>query len=563
MSSAPPRRRLLVVLDHPGALLHFDETIRELAVRGHELYLAFLRPSKYAEALDVLGDAADRITLSLDPPIRRDRFSAAAAWTRSLTDYVHYLDPALAEARYSRRKWLDLTQLPRWLRRRLAGRDSASAETVRHVLGLLGRLEAAIPPSREIEDYLRGIAPEAVIVSPLVDHQGHQTDYLKAAAALGVPSALLVTSWDNLTSKGRIRVVPDSVIVWNETQRLEAITYHGVDPDRIVLTGAQQFDRWFDRTPSTTRDELLKRFDLPPGKPFVLFTCSTRQGLPSEAEPDYARRWLTALRVSQDPAVHDVSVLIRPHPTAVERWRRVDLTGLGSVAIWMRDRPLPIGVDDRAEYFDALYHCSALVAINSTSMIEAAIVNRPVHTIAIPEFALMQHDLLHFHYLLLPQGGFLCEASSFEEHARLLAEDLRDPAAGQAARRRFIESFIRPLGADSATFRLVDEMVAVSGVAAALPARPDVAGRVLLALLMSVLASRTAAHRATDGVVAGLSDGAGRRLDRSADAIANGHLPALAPALTQLGAIARATGQGSRRRMKRRRAQAQRTDGAP
>lgn len=555
-ATAPPRR-LLVVLDHPGALLHFDETVRELVSRDHKLHLAFLRPGKYADALGVLGEAADRITLHLEPPVRRDRHSAVAAWVRAITDYVHYLDPAMAGARYSRNKWLNLAPLPARARRRLASVTSAPAPAVRFLLLLLTHMEAAIPPPHDVEAFVRDIGPDAVIVSPLVDHHAHQTDYLRAASTLGIPTALLVTSWDNLTSKGRIRVVPDRVVVWNETQRAEAICYHGVDRTRLVLTGAQQFDRWFDRAPSSGREEFLRRFELPADRPFVLFTCSTRQGTPREAEPEYVRRWLTALRRSDDPTVRGVSVLIRPHPTAVDRWNDVDLADLAPARLWNRDRPLPIAGDDRAEYFDALYHCAALVAINSTSMIEATIVDRPVHTIAIPDFALMQHDLMHFHYLRRPEGGFLRETNNFDEHARLLAEDIRDPDRDREVRRRFVNSFIRPRGEDRlATDVLVEEMLSIPDVVPDTPARPTVAGRLMVAALSIAISGISTKRALTDGAVASLSDRTSRLLTRRARALGKGRASALAPVRTTATALKRLAdtvyllGGGSRRRLR-------------
>jgi hypothetical protein len=548
-------RRILIVLDHPGALLHFDETIRRLSA-AHEVHLAFLRPGKYADALVTLGDARERIALYPEPPVRRQRV-AVAAFIRSLTDYVHYLQPPMAGARYSREKWLNLTALPPALRRRLTHVTSVAAPVARRLLRVLGRMEAALQPPPEIVRFVRDVDPDAVIVSPLVDHSAHQTDYLKAAAALGIPTALLVTSWDNLTSKGRIRLVPDRVVVWNETQRREAAEYHGVEKSRIVLTGAQQFERWLDQRPRTTREEFLRRFDLPADRPFVLFTCSTKQGLAREAEPQYVRRWLTALRASEDALVRDVAVIVRPHPTAIDRWDDADFSDLEPIRVWTRERALPIADDDRADYFDALCHCAALVAINSTSMIEAAICDRPVHTVALPEFALMQHDLMHFHYLLPEHGGFVRVADSFEEHAQRLADDLRDPARGREERRRFVDAFVRPpAGAGSATRRLVEAIVGTAELTATPPPRAGLAMRAAVTLANAAAGVADRQHALTDPTLARASDRTSRFLGMLSQALRDGPRPARATAsfLRRLADAAHGAGRGSRRRLKQQRA---------
>ena len=89
-----------------------------------------------------------------------------------------------------------------------------------------------------------------MLLTPLIDLGSSQIDYLRAARALGIPTALCVWSWDHLSSKALIRECPDRVFVWNETQKREAVELHRVPAERVVVTGAQCFDHWFDRTPS-------------------------------------------------------------------------------------------------------------------------------------------------------------------------------------------------------------------------------------------------------------------------------------------------------------------------
>src|SRR4030095_13968020 len=84
-------------------------------------------------------------------------------------------------------------------------------------------------------------------------------------------SALCVASWDNLTSKGLVRVLPDHVVVWNEAQKREATALHGVPADRVLVTGAQLFDRWFTMQPSRSREEFCRAAGLDPERPFLLY----------------------------------------------------------------------------------------------------------------------------------------------------------------------------------------------------------------------------------------------------------------------------------------------------
>jgi hypothetical protein len=96
-------------------------------------------------------------------------------------------------------------------------------------------------------------------------------------------------------------------------------------------------------------------------------------------------------------------------------------------------------------------------------MIEAAIVNRPVHTVLLPEFQDNQEGTVHFHYLLDGPDALLRYTRSLEAHARDLAEvlDGRDPDPGKSA--RFVRAFVRPRGLDvPATTRFIEVMEEVA-----------------------------------------------------------------------------------------------------
>ena len=62
-------------------------------------------------------------------------------------------------------------------------------------------------------------APDVVVLTSLTYSRSQQLDVLKARAALGIPVAAAIMSWDHLSSKALLHVAPDVVIVWNEVQR--------------------------------------------------------------------------------------------------------------------------------------------------------------------------------------------------------------------------------------------------------------------------------------------------------------------------------------------------------
>ena len=485
--------KILFLARHWTYFRNYDAAIRMLAARGHRVHLVVEVEDKLGGegAVRALASGTPGVTLGTVPASRPDTWSSVAPRIRLAIDYLRYLDPFYDTAPLRRVRARNRT--PRLL---AAGATIGGARWRRFYGRALHVFDAAVPPPESIVAYLAGEAPDVVLVTPLVDLGSQQIDYIRAARRLGIRCGLPVWSWDHLTSKALLREYPDRVLVWNETQRDEAVRVHGVPPDRVVVTGAQCFDHWFSRQPTRSRDEFCAERHLPVDRPIVLYVCTGLiQGSPPEV--DFVREWLTALRSSDDPAVAGASVLIRPYPSTASVWNGVDLSQYGPVAVWGGN---PIDERSRNDYFDSLYHSAAIVGLNTSAFIEGAIVGREVLTPLIPRFHDNQMGTAHFRYLAEVGGGMLRIARSMDEHLSQLGVSLRRPASVEHPHRRFLEAFIRPQGlARSATPVFVD---AVEALGAAVPARAR-------------LASPAWTRAMLGGLVRGVSRVMGDRLVRS------------------------------------------------
>lgn len=453
MTDTSRGRRFLFVMQYPGYLRYFDSTVRALAARGHHVVVIFDNPHKQAEGGEALAGVAGVEVLGGRSPAYGDRnWDTVTRAVRGTIDYVRYFHPKFRDATYLRDR---MRKVVPPIFGFLARRTTSTAGITRALVTLFTACEHAIPSSPRIERFIKLRRVDAVLVTPLVTARSRQADYVKSAQALGVPVAACIASWDHLTTKGLIRVRPDLVSVWNRDQLAEAVEFHGIDPARIVVTGAQPFDRWFERTP-TAREQFCRTIGLSPERPLVLFVGSTASISAPEAELHFVRRWIAALRA--EPRLADVGILVRPHPYNSTHWLDADFSDLPNVAIYPRGAN-PVNEGDRQDYFDSLFHSAAVVGVNTTAMIEAAIVGRTVHSVLAPEFQDTQGGTLHFRYLLAENGGFLRVARSLEEHARHVSETVQAPEIGQAACAQFVERFVRPYGRDvAATPRLVDAL---------------------------------------------------------------------------------------------------------
>ncbi len=163
---------------------------------------------------------------------------------------------------------------------------------------------------------------------------------------------------------------------------------------------------------------------LPSDRPLLLYACSALYPIaPTEAQ--FVRRWIEEIRSSADPRLRSAAVLVRPHPTRAEEWADVNLSDLPDVTLY---GSLPLDERSKEDYFESLYYSSAVIGLNTSAFLEAAIVGRPVHTIVIPEFVERQEGTTHFHYLKSVGGGVLQLARSFDEHRAQLSASLGEPA---------------------------------------------------------------------------------------------------------------------------------------
>jgi hypothetical protein len=208
---------------------------------------------------------------------------------------------------------------------------------------------------------------------------------------------------------------------------------------------------------------------LPGDRPIVLYVCSALlEGDPPE--PEFVLTWARHLRSRPPQALRDCSILVRPHFKRGDHWRGVDFGGLGNIVCWPPAGEVPVDSASKSDYFDSMYHASVVVGLNTSAMIESAIVGRPVHTVLLPAFRDSQEGTVHFHYLLDGPGAPLHSARSLDEHAGQVAAALeqRDPDPDRSA--RFVRAFVRPGRRDTAaTTEFVDALEALAAQPAPAP----------------------------------------------------------------------------------------------
>ena len=454
----PTTGRILIALSEPGYFRLYGSTITELARRGWEVDLVFDNPDRRGPGSATPADAPPgvrSIGALPDPDLSR------SASRRIGLDYLRYLEPDFADAEYLRRRaadrlpsslsWLTrIKRLPRWV--------------VSWAIAIARGIDRITPVAQAMADLIREVRPAVILVSPMViiGKSGlRQTELVRAARAVGVPVIVGVASWDHLTSKGLIRIVPDAVTVWNEPQALEAVRLHRIPRSRIIVTGAQSLDHWFEPTSPAEERAFRQTLGIAEGQPVILIVGSSANIAPGDSEVAFVRRWLAARQVSASPAVRQAFVLFRPHPGNTAPWLEVDLGEPGAVIFPAAYSGMPLSTEEIRTFRYSLATSTAVVGINTTAMIEAAIFKKPVFTVRDAAFDHSQTQTLHFGHLAGEQG-ITSTAQTLPEHFAQLDRAFASDDSGAAAE-RFVERFVRPLGlGTSATAQLCDVIASVA-----------------------------------------------------------------------------------------------------
>ncbi len=140
--------------------------------------------------------------------------------------------------------------------------------------------------------------------------------FIVGARRLGLPLVGHVASWDHTVGKGIVPPHLQRYIVQNEVMREDLVRYHGIDSDRIVVTGWPQTDVFYRKRPREEYEQVVRALGLDPSRPVVLVMGNTPTNAP------YEKRFVERLVAwwEESGAVSVFSLLFRPHPRDRE-WR--------------------------------------------------------------------------------------------------------------------------------------------------------------------------------------------------------------------------------------------------
>jgi hypothetical protein len=437
--------KFLFVARNPSLYVQFEHVIKGLIEQGHQLefHLVSMVWRNAKMDTEILSQYAGRTdgSFSFRPSLVPLGLRAAVLrHKREMVNYAAYLrkDNPLSRSPYMIERQCQALYPPMHI---LALNRIFKTYVLRKGrIKKLSCLEKCIPPDEKILKRLQEDRPDLVLASPFIfSRSSIETEYIKCANALNIPTCAAIFSWDNLTSKGIFQIIPDTILVWNEKQVVELEQLHGVEKEKGIVTGAPSLDGWFDRKPKQSFKEFCDQHTLS-DKKFILYLCSSQTI--ARDEHVYVKELVTFLQTEMGQCCP--TVVIRPHPLNIGIWH--DWKMIGTAIIPQSSRDIFYSAEAKDLMYESIFHSSCVIGLNTTAMIETAIIGKPCFSIIVDKYSNTQAMSGHFHHLT--ESGFMRTCNSMYELTGHITDALQGNDVFREAREAFIASFIRPFGRD-------------------------------------------------------------------------------------------------------------------
>jgi hypothetical protein len=131
------------------------------------------------------------------------------------------------------------------------------------------------------------------------------------------------------------------------------------------------------------------------------------------------------------------------------------------VVVWPPEGELTDIAATQQNFFHSIFYSQVVVGVNTTAMIEAAVVDKPCVTILTERYQATQTGRGHFHHLL--KADFLEVAHGFGESTEVIERILAGGDIKAGNRCKFVHEFVRPRGLDRSVASLFVRLAVQAG----------------------------------------------------------------------------------------------------
>jgi len=422
----------------------FSQTLSRLAAEARVTVLSVVDGEDFVRHFSASPERVLRLEESLPPSwvfyFRALVENAHDRWQWSAVARNHW---ELRDLRAVERR----RRLQRWVVK-ASSRFLAFWPGLRALTAIEEELAYRLRPNRTFDELFAQLRPDLVFNGSQIHGLAAEMP-LRVARRMGIPTAVFLFSWDNLTSQSRIMVSYDSYLVWTEAIRRELLElYPRVEPARVFATGTPQFDYHFQPERVLPRQELCHRIGLDPARPYVLYTTGIDNHFFHEhLHIRTVARILGRLELPSRPqlVVRTYAKGTSPEMHALAREGLPDV--IFPPVLWDPEWQTP-RYEDIDLYTSLLRHAALGINAASTVSLELLIFDKPVVNLRydppgtdLPWCLGYERHILFDHFRPLAESGATMVAGSDDDLERMIHRGLTRPEADSEARRRFLAGF--------------------------------------------------------------------------------------------------------------------------
>ncbi|HEY4475180.1 MAG TPA: CDP-glycerol glycerophosphotransferase family protein [Candidatus Paceibacterota bacterium] len=312
----------------------------------------------------------------------------------------------------------------------------------RWIRKIVRRLDYFFVRSDSFSEYFEKYKPSVIFLAHLFDDR--EVNLLREAKRRGVRTIGFINSWDKLTARHSMRLLPDSLIVFNNIVKQEAIDHADMSEKDIFVSGIPQYD-WHVNYKPVSREEFCEKRKLDSTKKIIVYAPMGK----AFSNSDWDIIDLLNYSITRD-SITNAQLLVRFQPNDFtdeaelkkRPWLIYDLPGVR----FSRERGVnwDMSFDDIRGLTDTLANVDLFICYASSISVEAAIFDVPVINIdfEVKDKQLLSQTPTFFykteHYGRVVKSDAIRYPKSQEEYIDWINKYLENPGIDRSSRKRLV-----------------------------------------------------------------------------------------------------------------------------